>query len=134
MILPALTRLAAAASILLASAALSQIMPSVKPQMLAVAIAAQGKGDREASRAARMPRRMETIPPLDDRAKFQRDEILKAAHDQNSKDIAKIQELAADIEKEFKKLGYTALPTNALREVEEIENLAKRIRSRLRRF
>lgn len=81
-----------------------------------------------------MPRRMETIPPLDDRAKFQRDEILKAAHDQNSKDIAKIQELAADIEKEFKKLGYTALPTNALREVEEIENLAKRIRSRLRRF
>lgn len=66
--------------------------------------------------------------------KLQRDEIIKLDHEKNLEDITKLRELAADVERELKDHGYTVLPANALRKVEDIEKLAKRIRGRLRRF
>ncbi|HWR53279.1 MAG TPA: hypothetical protein VN428_19390, partial [Bryobacteraceae bacterium] len=65
--------------------------------------------------------------------KLQRQEILRADHEKNLEDTARIQQLAREIEQELKESGYTVLPTHSLRKAEEIEKLAKRVKGRLRR-
>lgn len=65
--------------------------------------------------------------------KLQREEILKADHQKNLEEVARIQELAREIEQELKEGGYAVLPRNSVRKAEEIEKLAKRIKGRLRR-
>ncbi len=65
--------------------------------------------------------------------KSQRDEILKADHQKNLDDSARIRELARDLETELKEDGFAVLSRDALQKTEEIEKLAKRIRKRLRR-
>ncbi len=65
--------------------------------------------------------------------KSQRDEILKVEHAKNLEDSAKLKELARDLEAQLEKSGFAVLSRDALKQTEEIEKLAKRIRSRLKR-
>ncbi len=65
--------------------------------------------------------------------KLQRDEILKAEHKKSLDDLdellKKVQSLKADLEKN----DYQVLSLESLKKADEIEKLAKRIKSRLRR-
>jgi hypothetical protein len=64
--------------------------------------------------------------------KMQTDEILKAEHEQNIKDAARLTELAQQLQQDLEKNDYTVLSMSAMRKTEDIEKLAKKIRSRMR--
>lgn len=64
--------------------------------------------------------------------KLQRDEILKAEHEQNVKDAARLAELAQQLQLELEKNDRFVLSLDTLKKTDEIEKLAKKIRSRLR--
>lgn len=64
--------------------------------------------------------------------KMQRDEILKAEHEQNVKDAAQLAELAQQLQEDLEKQDRFVLSMNTLKKTEDIEKLAKRIRNRLR--
>ena len=64
--------------------------------------------------------------------KSQRAEILKAEREQNLKDSAQLVNLAKELQDEIEKNESYVLPLSALKKTDEIEKLAKRIRSRLR--
>lgn len=64
--------------------------------------------------------------------KSQRDEILKAEHEQNLKDAAELAELAEQLKIDLEKNDRFVLSMATLKKTDEIEKLAKRIRTRLR--
>ncbi len=64
--------------------------------------------------------------------KLQRDEILKAEHQQNLKDAAKLVELTQDLKESLEKDDQYVLSIATLKKTDEIEKLVKKIRSRLR--
>lgn len=64
--------------------------------------------------------------------KLQKDEILKAEHDQNIKDAAHLAELAQQLQVDIEKNDRYVLSLDTLKKTDEIEKLAKKIRSRLR--
>jgi hypothetical protein len=64
--------------------------------------------------------------------KSQRAEILKAERAQNIKDAAQLADIAKDLQQEIEKNESYVLPLSALKKTDEIEKLAKRIRTRLR--
>ena len=64
--------------------------------------------------------------------KLQRDEILKAEHEQNIKDAARLADLAQQLQLELEKNDRFVLSLDTLKKADEIEKLAKKIRSRLR--
>ena len=64
--------------------------------------------------------------------KSQRAEILKAERQQNIKDAAQLVDLAKDLQQEIEKNESYVLSLSALKKTDEIEKLAKRIRSRMR--
>ena len=64
--------------------------------------------------------------------KMQKDEILKAEHEQNLKDAAQLAELAQQLQEDLEKQDRFVLSMNTLKKTEDIEKLAKRIRGRLR--
>jgi cell division septation protein DedD len=64
--------------------------------------------------------------------KSQRDEILKSERAQNLKDAAQLVDMAKDLQQEIEKNEAYVLPLSALKKTDEIEKLAKRIRTRLR--
>jgi len=66
--------------------------------------------------------------------KLQQDEILKADHEKSVKDAAQLIELSENLKKELEKDDSHVLSISSLKKTEEIEKLAKRIRSRLKRF
>ena len=66
--------------------------------------------------------------------KSQRAEILKAERLQNIKDAADIAEMAKDLQQELEKNESYVLSMTSLKKTDEIEKLAKRIRSRLRHY
>jgi hypothetical protein len=66
--------------------------------------------------------------------KSQQDEILKADHEKDLKDAAQLIELSEQLKEELEKNDRHVLSISSLRKTEEIEKLAKRIRSRLRRY
>jgi hypothetical protein len=66
--------------------------------------------------------------------KMQQDEILKADHEKSVKDAAQLIALAEDLKKELEKDDSHVLSISSLKKTEEIEKIAKRIRSRLKRF
>jgi hypothetical protein len=85
--------------------------------------------------------RGETIPPspaeeqTDVRlpnGKVQRDEILKAEREQNLKDAARLAGLAEQLRQDLEKNDRFVLSISTLKKTDEIEKLAKKIRSRLR--
>ena len=64
--------------------------------------------------------------------KLQRDEILKAEHQENLKDAARLADLAQDLKESLEKDDRYVLSLSTLKKTEEIEKLVKKIRSRLR--
>jgi hypothetical protein len=65
--------------------------------------------------------------------KSQREEILKLEHQQNVRDAARLVELAGELKDELEKNTHNVLSISTLRKTDDIEKLAKKIRSRLRR-
>jgi hypothetical protein len=63
--------------------------------------------------------------------KSQRDEILKAEHEKSLKDAAALIELAEQLKADLEKNDRHVLSIATLKKTEEIEKLAKRIRTRL---
>ncbi len=66
--------------------------------------------------------------------KLQQDEILKADHEKSVKDAAQLIELSESLKKDLEKDDSHVLSIGSLKKTEEIEKIAKRIRSRLKRF
>lgn len=64
---------------------------------------------------------------------LQSEAILKEEHKRNLADVARIQTLAGEVEEELKKFGHHVLSTGLLKKLEEIEKIAKRMRSRTNR-
>src|SRR5579863_8197389 len=64
--------------------------------------------------------------------KLQQDEILKADHEQSVKDAAQLIELAEGLKRELEKDQAHVLSISSIKKTEEIEKLAKRIRSRIK--
>jgi hypothetical protein len=64
--------------------------------------------------------------------KSQRDEILKAEHEQNLKDAAKLAEMADELKEAMEKQDRFVFSINTMKKAEEIEKLAHRIRARMR--
>jgi hypothetical protein len=75
-------------------------------------------------------------PPAEVRlpnGKSQTDEILKAEHAANLKDAAELYRLADELRIDLEKNDRYVLSLATVKKTDEIEKLAKRIRSRLRR-
>jgi hypothetical protein len=78
-------------------------------------------------------------PPLPDtpsdvklpNGKSQRDEILKAEHEQNLKDAAELVGLAQQLQQSLEKNDRFVLSLSDLKRTEDIEKLARKIRSRM---
>ena len=64
--------------------------------------------------------------------KLQRDEILKAEHEKSLKDASDLIRLAQELKADLEKSGSFVVPVQTIRRTEEIEKLAKRVRSRLK--
>jgi hypothetical protein len=64
--------------------------------------------------------------------KSQRDEILKAEHVQNMKDASDLADLAQQLKLDLEKNDRYVVSMATLKKTDDIEKLAKRIRSRLR--
>ncbi len=84
-------------------------------------LAGRAPGDTEASPDIRLPN-----------GKSQRDEILKAERDQNMKDAAQLVTLAQELQLEIEKNDRYVLSLSTLKKIDDIEKLAKKIRSRMR--
>lgn len=65
---------------------------------------------------------------------LQREAILKAEYERTLEDASRLVELAEELKAELEKNTRHVLSISSLRKTEEIERLAKRIRSRLRKF
>jgi hypothetical protein len=66
--------------------------------------------------------------------KMQKDEILKADHEKNLEDAAKLARMAEDLKAAIEKSDHNVLSLDLLKQTEDIEKLAHRIRSRMRKF
>jgi len=64
--------------------------------------------------------------------KLQRDEILKAEHEQNVKDATQLADLARELQEDLEKNDRFVLSLSTLKKTDEIEKLVKKIRSRLK--
>lgn len=76
------------------------------------------------------------VPGADDiklpNGKSQRDEILKMERDQNIKDAAQLAQLAEELKEDLEKNDRFVLSLATLKKTDDIEKLAKKIRSRMR--
>ena len=61
----------------------------------------------------------------------QQEEVLKADHERDLKDAAQLIALAEELKKELEKNDRHVLSISSIKKTEEIEKLAKRIRSRI---
>lgn len=66
--------------------------------------------------------------------KLQRDEMIKADHARNLEDADTLIKLAEDLKSEIEKNTQYVLSVSSMKKTEEIEKLAKRIRSRMKRY
>ena len=65
---------------------------------------------------------------------LQSDAILKVDHEASLKDAAQLQKLSAELSIELEKYDRHVLSMQALKKLDEMEKLVKRIRGRLKRF
>jgi hypothetical protein len=72
-------------------------------------------------------------PPRLPNGKSQSEELLKAEHEQNLKDVSQLVEMAEQLKDDLEKNDRHVLSIATLKKTDEIEKLVKRIRSRLRR-
>ena len=66
--------------------------------------------------------------------KSQRDEILKEEHQQNLKDAGRLAELADQLKQDLEKNDWFVVSLATIKKTDEIEKLAQKIRSRMRRY
>jgi hypothetical protein len=66
--------------------------------------------------------------------KMQKDEILKADHAKTLEDAAALSKAAEDLKIELEKTDRHVLSVGTLKQLDNIERLTKRIRSRLKRY
>ncbi len=66
--------------------------------------------------------------------KSQKEEILKAEHEQNLKDASQLIDLAEQLKEDLEKNEHYVLSLATLKKTDDIEKLVKKIRSRLRRY
>ena len=66
--------------------------------------------------------------------RLQSEVILKEDHKKNLEDLGKIRDLASGIEEELKKGDRHVLSLKALKDLEEIEKISRRIRQRMKRY
>ena len=64
--------------------------------------------------------------------KSQKDEILKAEHEQNLKDAAQLVELSEQLKEELEKNDRYVVSMTTVKKTDDIEKLVRKIRSRLR--
>jgi hypothetical protein len=64
--------------------------------------------------------------------KSQKDEILKAEHEQNLKDAAQLVDLSEQLKEELEKNDRYVVSMSSLKKTDDIEKLVRKIRSRLR--
>lgn len=64
--------------------------------------------------------------------KSQKDEILKAEYEQNVKDAAQLTDLAQQLQQDLEKNERFVFSIATLKKTEDIEKLARKIRTRLR--
>mgnify|MGYP005811561999 CR=1 FL=1 len=64
----------------------------------------------------------------------QSDEILRSEHRKNVEDAAELLRLTEDLKAELEKNDAFVLSLGAIKKTEDIEKVAKRIRTRLKRF
>ena len=65
--------------------------------------------------------------------KLQRDEILRADHEKNLEDAGKLLKAAEDLKIAIEKSDPYVLSIDTLKQTEEIEKIARRIRSRMKK-
>jgi hypothetical protein len=66
--------------------------------------------------------------------KIQREAILKLEQKKNLEDVARLLELTQSLKSELEKSNRNLLSVSSVRKAEQIEKLARSIRSRLKRF
>lgn len=66
--------------------------------------------------------------------KLQSEAILKADYEANLKDLEKLRKTAEGVEEELKKNKGQVLSIKAIKDLEEVEKIARRIRGRMKRF
>ena len=66
--------------------------------------------------------------------KLQKDEIAKDDHEKSLKDAAQLVDLAESLKQEIEKDDAYVLSISTLKKTEEIEKIARRIRTRMKRF
>jgi len=64
--------------------------------------------------------------------KSQRDEILKAEHEENLKDAARLVELSQGLKADLEKNDTFVLSMGTIKKTDDIEKLVKKIRARMR--
>lgn len=102
--------------------------------LLAAATLGLGLAQREGPRDG-PPDVLPAASPPDVRlpnGKSQRDEILKADHEANIRDAAKLADLAQELKEDLEKQDRFVLSLPTLKKAEDIEKLARKIRSRMR--
>ncbi len=101
---------------------------AILPALSALAWLAIARGGDQAARPPDDSQRDITLPS----GKSQRDEILKAERDENIKDAAQLVELAQQLQQDLEKNDRFVLSLSTLKKTDEIEKLARKIRSRMR--
>jgi hypothetical protein len=101
---------------------------AILPVLAALAWLALARGGDQAARPPDDSQRDITLPS----GKSQRDEILKAERDENIKDAAQLVELAQQLQQDLEKNDRFVLSLSTLKKTDEIEKLARKIRSRMR--
>ncbi len=66
--------------------------------------------------------------------KMQKDEILKADHEKTLEDAAALSKAAEDLKMDLEKTDRHVLSISTLKQLDNIERLTKRIRSRLKKY
>ena len=66
--------------------------------------------------------------------KLQSEELLKRDHAANLKDMEQMRKLIDAVEEDVKKNDRHVLSMKALKDLEEIEKLSRRVRSRMKRY
>ena len=91
-----------------------------------------------AARSQVRPRRSEEEEPASDlrlpNGKMQREELIKHEYEQNLKDVDLLIDTAKGLKAEMEKNTHYVLSIGTIKKTEEIEKLARKIRTRMQRF
>ena len=77
--------------------------------------------------------RLQEDPKLPN-GKSQRDEILKAEHDDNIRDAARLIDLAGALKADLEKTDRNVLSMDTIKKTDDIQKLVKKIHDRLRHY